>query len=151
MKNKAFITIALLFFFRISSAFAYVDDVQASIDEAWQAALKVIQPAGIQKMNEKNKTMESKWMEDEVVRRNPLFKDITSQVYRRRYRMKISLSVTADNNVQILVKGDFEEKPKQSTSSAPWRKLKTEMQDYDLERVFFMRILSQMAKDHYRP
>src|SRR3989338_7550095 len=146
MKNKILgILLAAVLGLLPSLAFAYTDDVQAGIDEVWQAAGKVFSPAGIHKADENKKYLESRWMEDEVIRKNHLFKDITSQVYRRHYRMKISLS-EAGENVQIGVKGDFEEKPKQSPVTAPWRKLKPEMQDYDLERVFFMRILAQMAK-----
>lgn len=128
-----------------SSALAYTDDVQARIDEAWQAVEKVLTPVGIYKKDEKKKYMQSRWMEDEVIRKNHLFKDITSQAYRRRYRMKVYLT-EAGENIQIRVTGEFEQKPKQSPVTAPWRKLKPQMEDYDLERAFFMRILAQMAK-----
>ena len=129
-----------------SSAFAYTDDVQAGIEDVWQAARKVLEPVGIKKMDEKKRKMESRWVEDEVVRRNELFKGVMSQVYLRHYRIKISLTESGDN-VQIEVKGNFEEKPKQSAAAAPWRKLKMQMQDYDIERAYFMRVLAQLAKD----
>ena len=129
------------------SVLAYDDDVQAGIEDVWQSACKLIQPIGIKKMDEKNKKLESKWTEDQIVQRNSLLKDITSQAYRRRYRMKISLREAGDN-VHIEVRGEFEKKPVESPPQAPWRKLKKQMEDYDLERDFFMRILAQMAKDH---
>ncbi len=146
MKNQflGFLLIAALGL-QSSFAFAYTDDVRAGIEEGWQAADKVFAPVGIHKKDEKKKSMESRWLEDEVIRKNHLFKDITSQAYRRRYRMKVSLT-EAGEDIRIRVTGEFEEKPKQSPVTAPWRKLKPEMQDYDLERVYFMRILAQMAK-----
>lgn len=146
MKNKPFgILLIAVLALPTSFAFAYTDDVKTEVEEAWQAAGKVFTPIGIHKMDEKKKYIESRWMEDEVVRKNHLFKDITSQAYRRRYRIKVRLTESGEN-VQVRVTGEFEERPKQSPVTAPWRKLKPEMQDYDLERVFFMRILSQMAK-----
>ena len=133
------------------SAFAYTDDIQgATVDDAWQAALKALGPKGVKEADEKKKVLVSRWMEDEVVRRNSLFKGVTSQSYRRRSQMEISLTEIPDG-VHILIKGEFEEKPQDSPAQAPWRKLKMQTEDYDLERNLFMRILTQMAKDRYRP
>lgn len=147
MKRNAVLFVILVLTAPAPSLFAYTDDVRAGIEEVWDAACKVMQPMGIKKKDEKNRKLQSRWAQDEVERRNELFRGITSQIYRRRYRMKVSLT-EAGGNVQVSVKGDFEEQPKQSPVTAPWRKLKPQMIDYDLERAFFMRVLAQMAKDH---
>ena len=127
---------------------AYMDDVKGvTAEEAWQATLKVLGTKGVQKADKNKKFIQSRWVEDEVVRRNSLFKDVTSQDYLRRSRMKISFNELPDR-VEIKITGSFEEKPKQSPPQAPWRKLKTRVEDYELEHALFMRILTQLAKDH---
>ena len=148
MRRFRFLVMTMALILTASSAFAYTDEIRdITPDEAWRATLKVLGPKGVKKADEKKRIVQSNWVEDEVVRRNELFKGITSQIYRRRTKMKVTITENP-RTVEVQIKGTFEEKPQQSAVQAPWRKFKPQIQDYDLERTLFMRILTQIAQDH---
>ena len=122
---------------------SYSDQIQVKADELWKAAYTAIQPYGIWKSNEKKKTIQSRWIEDQVVRSNGILKNVTSQKVQRRYRLKVHLIEIGDT-VLLDVKGLFQNKEFGTALASPWFNVSPKDKEYDVERDFFMKILKQL-------
>ena len=122
-------------------AFAlYSDQIGAPVEEVWQAAKDVSQGYGIQKDDPVKKNLETRWVEDRVVRSSGLLKNVASRIYRLRYRMRAQL-VEDSQGTKIEIKGTYEQKPLDASPSSRWEPTRPE---HDLERDFFHKILTQI-------
>ena len=129
----------------ISSAFAYTDQITVKADEAWQAAQEVLKKDGFDHLDSESKTLRTKWIYDQVVRKGkgPL-KKITSVTMERRYRMSVHV-VQRPFDTEIEVRGNFQERTMgNNRTSISWKKVRTKSEDFDLERAIFMRILNRL-------
>jgi uncharacterized lipoprotein len=135
----------LLFWGFQAPAWAYTDQVTVKAEEAWQAAQEVLKQSGLKKVDETKKTLETKWIHDRVVRRGKgVFKNITSQTYDRRYRLTVRI-VQRPFDTEIEVKGFFQERPVTGNPNhLLWKKVRPQIDDLDVERTFFMRILNRL-------
>jgi len=154
---KSWIFGALLFLVSSSCAEAYTDEIEANFDEVWKAGEQILQPYGIRNSKVDKKEMESKWIEDLVVRSRRLlpvgFKGKIHQTYQRRYRVRIQIKEGVPHQtVQLTVKGFFQIKPSDALPQRPWESVgKPQMVDYEIERNFFFKILHQIEHNRYAP
>lgn len=131
---------------------AYTDVILIAPDELWKAIEEVMKPYGIKKMDSKKYSIQSKWVEDQVERKRPVIPILktniaVTQTSDRRYRIKISLE-KVDLGTQIRIQGEFQEKLQlmDGHPQNPWKKVKPQMADYNIERDFFYKILRQLEK-----
>lgn len=146
MKKIFAIGLALLILTRgVSAGQAYSEEIGLKIDPVWLAVQETFKPIGIAKANESKKVLTTKWIYDQVVRRGKYFKEIISQKYDRRYRMKITL---IENYLftKIEVKGVYQERSLGVSPETPWRQVKPKAADLEVERAYFFKILSQLEK-----
>lgn len=141
---KAFTLCAIVAFVFIPSSYAaYTESIAVPIEEAWQAASEVLKTQGIEHADPKKHELVSRWITDQVVRRRGIFKKIMSQEYERRYRLKMTLREKFPAT-EIKIRGTFEEKPVHSPLITPWSKLKPSSSEFEIERLYFMKILQQL-------
>ena len=119
---------------------AYSDEISAPVEEVWQAVQETLKPYGMKKIDPQKNEIESRWIQDRVKRSRGILKAVASQIYTRRYRLKIRLKPLA-HLTGVEVRGRFEERPLDSPPSGKWRRYKLQAVDYDIERDFFMQIL----------
>lgn len=126
------------------SAFAYTDQITVKADEAWAAVLRVFENQKLRKMDPQKMFLQTKWVEDEVVRRGPgILKNYTSQTYDRRYRLSIQV-VQREYDTEIQIKGSFQQRTMSPNNVVSWKRVKPKTEDFDIERATFMRILSRI-------
>ena len=124
----------------------YYDQVAVPSDEIFEAARQVLDASyGIQKADSHKKSLQSQWYEDRVVRSRGLLKKFTQKAYHRRYRIHIQLKDTPEGT-DVKVKGAFQEKSNDAPPGVPWRPVKTEGIDLQIEREIFSKILTQMEE-----
>ncbi|HXV28610.1 MAG TPA: hypothetical protein VD913_06575 [bacterium] len=127
---------------------AYTDEIEAGVDEVWKAAQDVLKPYGIRKMLPEDKRLETKWIEDRVVRETRLLPIGPNKKLKhtndRRYRIRVQLD-EKPSGVEVKVKGRFQIKPTEDLPQLRWRAVvKPELADYDVERQFFFKILKRI-------
>lgn len=129
----------------VSSGYAYSEEIGLKIDPVWLAVQETFKPIGISKANESKKVLTTKWIYDQVVRRGKFLKEIISQKYDRRCRIKVTL---IENYLftKIEVRGIFQERSLAVSPETPWRSVKPKSADLEVERAYFFRILSQLEK-----
>lgn len=143
MKKRLYFLI-LMICFSSGKIHAYTDQITVKTEEAWAAAQTVLKSKGFQRIDEKNLTLESKWITDRVVRSRGLFKKFASQTYERRYRLTVKIT-RRDYDTEIEVTGKFQERPVETNQHLIlWRKYRPEGSDYDIERQTFMQILNRL-------
>ena len=130
--------------------FAYSDEISAPLEEVWQAVQETLAPYGIKKIKPHTNEIESRWIKDRVKRSRGLLKNVASQLYERRYRLKIRLN-QAGGLTSVAIRGTFEEKPYDSPPAVHWQSYKLESSDYDAERNFFMQILKTLQSRRQNP
>ncbi len=131
-----------------SSLQAYTDEVQAGFEEIWKAAEDVLTPYGIRKMSLEEKRLETKWIEDRVLRTRrllPVGSEVKiKQLFARRYRIFVQLE-DKPSGTQISVKGRFQIKSTEDVPQLRWNSvLKPQLVDYDVERDIFFKILRRL-------
>ncbi len=137
-----FLIVVSLLFCQFAQA-EYSDEIGAPADEIWTAAHEALKSYGFRKEDKKNWEMETRWTEDRVKRSGGLLKKFASQVYERRYRMKIHLLRKGDVTY-LSVRGVFEIKPMHTGIAISWQKVRAQTPDYQMEQDFFMKILRQL-------
>ena len=130
---------------RSSAVWAYTDQITVKADEAWQAAQEVLKIHGFHKVDAASKTLQTKWIQDRVVRKGKwVLKNVASQTYERRYRLTVTV-VQRAFDTELQIRGTFNERP--ITSAAvplSWKKVHPKSEDFDVERAIFMRILNRL-------
>ncbi len=126
-----------------SFLFAYSDEISAPLEEVWQGVQETLKPYGIKNMNRDQGEIQSRWIQDRVKRSRGLLRKIASQIYARRYRLKVRLKPAAYLTT-IEIRGTFEERPLDSPPAAQWRNYELQPVDYDVERDFFMQLLKTL-------
>ena len=128
---------------------AYSDEIAVPADEVWQAANQAAQPYGVQKADAGKKEIETRWIEDQVVRSSGLLKRFASQVVRRRYRLKIRLS-QGTHTTTVRIQGIFQEKSYDAPPGILWESVQPESADYEAERILFQKILRKLEADRQK-
>lgn len=132
--------------------FAYTSEIQATLDEVWEAAHQVIEKDyGIDTINEKKRLITSDWSYDQVTRKKPLLPLVKSteikETFERRYKTHVTLKQVKDL-VEIRVKGEFEQKAlREQGAKAKWKNHRPKSQDYIVEREVFFKILERLEKN----
>lgn len=124
---------------------AYTEEVGLKIDQVWPAVKATFESTGISKADDSKKVLRTKWIYDQVVRRGKYLKDIISQKYDRRYRLKVTLT---ENYyfTKIEIRGAFQERSLSVAPETPWRSVKPKNADLEVERAYFFRILKQLER-----
>lgn len=130
--------------------FAYSDEISAPLEEVWQGVQEAMKPYGIKKMDRDKNEIQSRWIEDRVKRSRGLLKRVASQLYARRYRLKVRLKPLA-HLTAVNVRGTFEERPLDSAPAVHWRSYKLQSSDYEVERDFFMQLLKTLQSRRQNP
>jgi hypothetical protein len=127
------------------NSFAYTDQITVKADEAWQAAQEVLKTSGFHKLDHKTKTLQTKWIQDRVVRKGKgVLKNFTSETVERRYRLTVRV-IQRDFDTEIDIRGSFQERTMGNNhTSISWKKVRTQSEDLDIERAIFMRILNRL-------
>lgn len=121
----------------------FYEEVGAQSQEVYDAAMYVLEPFGFKVRDEKKFILETKWIEDRVVREKNLYLTKNPKNLIRQYRIRISLKPWPRyTEVRIDTKLRF--KPVDATIATPWRTLKADRQDYELKRDIFQKVLAQM-------
>ena len=124
-----------------SNAFAlYSDQVAAPIEEVWQAAKDSLRDYGIRKDDSVKKHLETRWIEDRVVRSSGLLKKVASRPYRLRYRIHLDF-VEDSRGTRVDVRGTYQQKPVDGSPSSRWETTRPER---NLERDFFYKVLRKV-------
>jgi len=144
MKKVLFLFIVLFISFTFRG-YAYTDDIQAESEELWQAVSDTFEIYGIHSQKPNKKVLTSHWIYDEVTRSRGLFKGIFRQNYDRRYRIKVTLIRADVKMISVEVRGAFQERSTGTGPSIPWKLIKPNSEDYQVEREFFIKILNQLA------
>lgn len=142
-------TVALIFLFlaMTSSCWAiYSDEIAVSQDEVWKAAVEAFKPYGLRKADAKKKQIETKWIYDNVLRSGGLLKRIAKEEYERRYRMKIKIADRA-GDTKVEIRGVFQQRHQSLNPQISWTLIRPRADDLDVERDFFMKILSRIEKN----
>lgn len=127
---------------------AYTDEIRAGFEEIWKAAEDVLTPSGIRKLSLEEKKIETKWIEDRVLRTRRLLpvgsKTQIKQLFARRYRIFVQFEENP-SGIQIAVKGRFQIKSTEDVPQLRWNSvLKPQLVDYDVERDIFFKILRRL-------
>ena len=128
---------------------AYTDEIQVSSDEVWKAAEEVFKPIGIHKFNPKKRIIESDWIQDHVKRSSRLFpvgpQTTVKRTYDRRYRVHVQINEDSPLQAQVVVKGRFQLSSPEPYAMPRWHSvIKPTIEDYDIERDFFFKILRKI-------
>ena len=133
-------------------ALAFQEEILTDKAEIWTAAKKVLTPKGIAKENLDKGLLQSKWIEDVVVKKKSVLPSqiggggaTVSQTVRRRYRMRIAIEETAKGST-LSIQGTFEERPFDDRPQTPWNKITPSTEDYQVERQIFFKILESMQE-----
>ncbi|HTL47493.1 MAG TPA: hypothetical protein VL688_05460 [Verrucomicrobiae bacterium] len=126
-----------------ASAVSVQEEVGAPPPEVYQAALSVLTPYGIDKQDPEKFVVESNWIEDSVERKQKRYIIRTQKKFARRYRVKVTLTPWPRYAV-IKIEIDPRYRPIDSAAFAPWRKLSSARDDYELAREYFHRILTSI-------
>lgn len=127
---------------------AYTDEIQASTEEIWKAVEDVLKPYGIRKVSVEEKRIETKWIQDRVLRSRRVLpigsKREIKQLFDRRYRILVQLD-ERPSSTQIAVKGRFQIKSPENIPQLHWNTvLKPQLVDYEVEREMFYKILRRV-------
>ena len=146
MKSRFLVLFSLLFLLGAPQSFsAYVDEVGVGVEEAFQAAQDALKDHGIYKIREEKYEVESKWIEDRVVRKSRgLLAGMAKKNYLRRYRIKIRIVEVNEVSVRIEIRGSFQQKPIGNAPGSPWKTVRNQPEDFNLEKDFFHRVMRQM-------
>jgi hypothetical protein len=123
----------------------YSDELGVPVEEVWQAALIALKPSGIRKADFDKKVIETKWVEDRVVRSRGLLKKVTGENILRRSKFKVTFK-TVGIATEIRIEGVFRDKPHSTGPMVSWRKVKPELQDIKLEQALFFKILKALEE-----
>ena len=131
----------------IPKGWAYTDEINAKVEDVWKAAQEIFEPIGIHKKNEKKKTLESIWIQDDVVRSRGWLKKLDKQHFRRRYKIRGKFKQAYDF-VKVEISLNVQDLPQSGVRENMWRSVKPDYQDYQIEKETFMKIL--MRVEEYR-
>lgn len=146
-KRSAALAIALFLFAAHPPAWAvYKDEIAVSQDEVWKAVLDTFKPLGIRKTDEQKKELETKWITDKVVKSSGLLKRIAKEEYVRRYRFKVRLH-DRSGDTAVEIRGIFQQKHANAGSQVSWSLIKPTLEDLDVERDYFMKILATLGRN----
>lgn len=128
---------------RGSGDLQFYEEVGAQSQEVYEAAMYILEPHGLKVQDGKKLILETKWIEDRVVREKNFYVSKGPGNYIRQYRMRVSLKAWP-RYTEIRIDTHLRYKPVDATIATPWRTLKPERQDYELKRDVFQKILAQM-------
>ena len=129
------------------NAHAYSEEIGLSIDKVSPAVKAVAQAySGIAKSKDEGRWIETKWKEDYVVRKSKILKNIISAKYKRRHKLRIKLTPNL-SFTKIEISGFYQQKKPDVAPSIPWQTIKPKLDDLDLERELFFKILKQLEAD----
>ena len=122
----------------------YSDQILIPKEELWQASEKALEPYGVAKKDHDKGQLESRWIEERVVRTSGLFKVITKRTYVMSYRIKIRIAEGQNGMSQVDVEGRFREKPLDALFIASWRPTYPER---NIEKEFFQKVLAKLQTE----
>lgn len=137
---------AFLFFLPLAqpSAFSeFSDRVDAPAEEIWAAVKEVLQPYGVRKEDGEKMKMETRWVEDRIVRSSGILKKITKTTYILRYRIHIEVKREEHMWPVLTIRGTYRQRRADAPIQVSWEKAHP---DTDLERDFFMRVLNKLEE-----
>ncbi len=140
---KYFVFFLLFWIVAAGSLKAYTDEIGVLPEEVWKAAKEMAGPGGIDREDREKWELVTKWKEDRVRRRRGLLKNYIHQTYDRRYKLKIHLEDKKLSTV-VTITGTFEEKGFGAHRGTPWRSTDPEIEDLEVERRFFYKLLDQI-------
>ena len=144
LRFKTFSFTGLALFLGVGPLMAYTDKMAVETPEVWKAVQAVAAPYGVRKADSKKYEIETRWIQDLVVRSRGLWKKLgTGENMQRRYRVKIRLK-EEPYATEVGIHGVFQERSYGSGPAIPWRNIKPESEDYAVERDFFFKILKQL-------
>ncbi len=132
-----------------SRVYAYTQEIQAPVEEVWIAVKEAAASPGLDKVDEKDKVLETEWTEDRVVRMEQLMpfmkKAEHPKTWERRYRLRVEL-IPVPEGTRVAVRGKFQLKDPDLGVRGKWDNVKPESEDYDMERQFFFRALDILGQ-----
>lgn len=145
--SKVFFSLGLALFILLQTSVSYAfyaDEVAAKPEELAKAVHTVLSYSGLKKANWDKNEFETRWITDKVTRSKGLLKSITSQVYERRYRLKVKL-IPDYYSAKVEIRSIYQYRPDASGPAVSWRTEKPTSEELSLERDCFMRILTELA------
>lgn len=146
MNKKKMLVLVLMsgLFLKPCWGLAYTDNILASKEEVWDAAVEVMAEKGIESKDFEKGKIKSKWVEDLVVRRNKLAKSILKATYKRRSRYQVFIEEMGVETV-LQVKGSYQFKPSNTDFRVLWKTLKPSYDDRLTEQEIFYDVLKAMG------
>lgn len=149
IKRRFLYALAIFAILSPAHAFSYETDIRADIEEVYAASLKVLEKYGIEKADSSRDRIETRWIEDEVMReRSFLGLKKFKKKYSRKYRFILEFTETP-RFTHVSVNAQFSFRPADSSHQTPWRKLKPSREDLRLEKDIFQSLLT-VLESHRR-
>jgi len=153
MKQFVFFLAAFLVFTTLSQrGQAYIDEILTTREEVWLAVRSAISVENIRSEDSSAYILETRWIEDIVQKQKNVLPSAIGQEFimpstvRRRYRMTVQLN-ELPTGTQIQITGKYQERAVGAPEhQSRWKYVQPSTEDYELERVLFFRILSEMAR-----
>ncbi|MBI3316549.1 MAG: hypothetical protein HYZ85_00900 [Candidatus Omnitrophica bacterium] len=124
----------------------YSDELGAvKVEELSPAVHAALSSYGLKKADFDRGVFETRWIKDKVSRSKGLFKSMTSEVYERRYRLKVEL-LPEPYATKVEVRALFQYRPDASRPTVSWRTDRPMASELELERQCFMKILNHLAE-----